>query len=502
MPFKYNSLLYELNKECWINLKLDVREIFSQEKFGRHYEIFDEKEKVIIKYSKRNEQTNEEEYTCFLVISGIDEKLKYEKILRWEEEFYPYDKLRNSPPFNLFIFNALKIKCKKLLFSFSGNKEKAIEESNFLMKNLEKIKKKQKGEIRRNLRLKKHRLRKKISKDIEFAYNSCVNSLNQLKAIDEEKLTPGLPWFIQQWTRDELVSSLKIFDITKRKKFLLKYLKNISEDGRLPNILGNNETNADSIGWLFKRIYQSLKIFNKKEKELIKRKLILSIEKIKKNYVREGFIYNNPKETWMDSLCREGARIEIQAFFLNMLSLAYELTKEEKYRKFEVEFRNNLRENFWNGKILADGLNDFTIRPNVFLAYYIYPKLLSKKEWEICFENSLKKLWLRWGGLSTIDKNANLFTPEDTGENPKSYHNGNSWFFLNNLTALCLWKVNKKKFKKKIEKILNSSTKDILWYGAIGHHSEVSSAKNQKARGCIAQAWSAALYLELVEEIS
>jgi glycogen debranching enzyme len=73
---------------------------------------------------------------------------------------------------------------------------------------------------------------------------------------------------------------------------------------------------------------------------------------------------------------------------------------------------------------------------------------------------------------------------------------------LNNLAALVLYKVNRKKFEKYVEKILKSSARDILWLGAIGHHSEISSAEKQEARGCVAQAWSAALYIELINEAS
>ncbi|HLC65627.1 MAG TPA: amylo-alpha-1,6-glucosidase, partial [Candidatus Nanoarchaeia archaeon] len=86
------------------------------------------------------------------------------------------------------------------------------------------------------------------------------------------------------------------------------------------------------------------------------------------------------------------------------------------------------------------------------------------------------------------------------GENPKSYHNGDSWFWLNNLAALVMYGVDKKKFKQDIDAIIKSSTEDILWNGAIGHHSELSSASTQKAEGCLAMAWSSAMFVELIEE--
>jgi len=160
-----------------------------------------------------------------------------------------------------------------------------------------------------------------------------------------------------------------------------------------------------------------------------------------------------------------------------------------------------VRAEFWDGKILADGLADWTIRPNVFLAAYLYPKLLSKEEWAQCFDNILPKLWLSWGGLATIDQTDSRFINSHTGENSASYHNGDSWFYLNNLAALVLHRTDQKRFQKYIDQIIAASTRDILWQGAIGQHSEVSSASKLESSGCFAQAWSAAMYIELIEEV-
>ena len=163
--------------------------------------------------------------------------------------------------------------------------------------------------------------------------------------------------------------------------------------------------------------------------------------------------------------------------------------------------KSKIKNRFWNGKILADGLNDFTIRPNIFIAAYVYQELLTDKEWETCFDNTLKCLWLDWGGLSTIDKNNPMFAPLSTGENIKSYHRGDSWFWINNLAALTLNRINKLKFNKNIKKIIDASTEEILWKGCIGCHSELSSAKELSSNGCFNQAWSNAMFIELIDEV-
>lgn len=490
MPYNYNSLVYELEKEKWFNLSLDIRHIYRIPKFGRFYNIWEENGNLIIKYTQENE------YDAFLVVRGDD--LKYKKTERWLKVSYINDKKRNSKPYELYIYSALRLKSKCVVMSFGEDKNSALNEANYIYENLERIRDKQKrytknlmGEIDFG------------SNEINFAYRCCLNSLNQLAT--DDGLIAGLPWFFQYWTRDEAIS-INGFDNDFKKKILLRDLDNLKEDGRISNILNdNNSGNADSIGWVFKRISDSLDIFGVKEKNDIRKKLLQSIGRLNNRYARNGLIFNEKNETWMDTSFNDdgrlGARIEIQALSLNMFKLAYRLTKNEKFLELESMLREVVREKFWNGKFLADGFNDFTIRPNVFIAAYVYPELLTKSEWIKCFENILPRLWCNWGGLTTIDKKNPLFTEKYTGEFPKSYHRGDSWFFLNNMAALILYRTNRIKFKRYIKKIIKASTTDILWKGAIGHHSELSSAFRQKSQGCKTQAWSNALYLELINEI-
>ena len=221
--------------------------------------------------------------------------------------------------------------------------------------------------------------------------------------------------------------------------------------------------------------------------------------------MRDDLIYNNPKETWMDTEWnfdhREGFRIEIQCMFLNMLKLAYSLTRKEKYLKQEEKMKKLVREKFWNGSVLADGLDDWTIRPNIFIAAYIYPELLTIKEWELCFKNILPELWLEWGGITTIDKRHPLFCNKHTGEIHQSYHRGDSWFWINNLAAICLFRANPKLFKKKINLILKASKFEYSKLGIPNQQSELSSAFKLESNGCLAQSWSDAMLVELRREL-
>ena len=185
-----------------------------------------------------------------------------------------------------------------------------------------------------------------------------------------------------------------------------------------------------------------------------------------------------------------------------MYKFLFELTKDKKYKELEVWLREEVRKKFWNGKFLVDKADESVIRPNLFIAAYVYPELLSKSEWVKCFNTVLPKLFVEWGGLTTLDKKSKEFVSNHTGENPKSYHNGDSWFWINNLAAIVLSRIDKKKYGKYIKKILNASVKEILYSGISGCGAELSSASCLSSEGCLNQAWSSAMLIELIEELS
>jgi hypothetical protein len=62
-------------------------------------------------------------------------------------------------------------------------------------------------------------------------------------------------------------------------------------------------------------------------------------------------------------------------------------------------------------------------------------------------------------------------------------------------------RISPTKFKNYIKKIALASSNDILFNGYIGCASEVSSAAEQKSEGCLSQAWSNAMFVELMDEL-
>ncbi len=467
MPHDLDSFVYTVNNyKDFVTIDLDCRESYEGEGLGRVYNIYPEQGKLVVEYSKGNS------YRFFLVVGGF---VGFQNIKQWKQVFYPYDQKRNSES-QRYIFSAFKLKGSCFVFSFSTDKYKAMKECSYVLNNHKKLKKKQEHSLIYKTSVK--------SKEVRLAYNAALNSLNSLLANVDGKvgLFAGLPWFFQFWTRDEMVSLKGLSRVTKVDPILDRAFSSMLPDGSLPNRFppSSLET-ADGIGWFYKR-------FNKKVK------LKYVVDSALKYHTKDNFAINNTFDTWMDTIERPGVRIEIQALRLFMYKLLGD-------KKLEHELKERVRGKFWNRIMLFDGLNDPIVRPNIFIAAYVYPELLSKKEWIFCFRNVIPRLWNDWGGLSTVDKYSPLFVSSYTGENNLSYHNGDSWFWINNLAALLMNRFDKKKFKPYIDKIVEASVNEILYSGIVGHHAELSSSKQLDSNGCLSQAWSSALFVELVDEI-
>ncbi|MDD9954216.1 MAG: hypothetical protein OXR66_07840 [Candidatus Woesearchaeota archaeon] len=324
----------------------------------------------------------------------------------------------------------------------------------------------------------------------------------------ETGILAGLPWFHQEWSRDELIA-LGGFLHAKDHAFVTQMLDkwyNAVQDGKLPAIYpAAGLTSIDAPGWLGKRTIDLIRALLKKEQPLPEQ-LPVWREHAKALLdnapVRDNLVWNDRNETWMDTASndtgRKGACIEIQALYTTLAdayALMCALTNTQP-----MEHTLDVSRFVQGEKLLDcihdDGTPDQTTRPNIFLAWYACPGLFTKKQWSTFFASALADLWLPWGGLASISKDDDRFHAWYTGEDVASYHRGDSWYFVNNIAAIAMKKVDAKRFKKYITAIIQASKQD-MHLGFVGHCSEISSAAQQEPCGCWAQAWSASTLLEL-----
>ncbi len=525
---KLNSLFYDVeNFHGEIALELDCRYIYDFSSEGRIYEIIHDGDYIVIHYQKFKEDgLINLDYDYFVIIRGFqDVDIKKE----WVKKHYMYDKRRGQQG-DRWIFDALRFKVKgnlNLVIGFGKTYTKAKEYCDYAYINREQMLSNTNNYY--NNLLGKQQL---SNKDRIFALRCAMKALDDVCIVRGQEFNlrgifAGWPWFYQVWTRDEAISLgglLTTGDYTFVKDVIMRQIIKIIEDGRIPNRhphagLGS----ADGVGWVFKRagdLIDTLKrenllgsILRDEQLITIKNQLKKSIDGLLKHHTRNGFAVNSINETWMDTTgtqndVRDGARIEIQALRLSMYKLMVELCrmtndKEMKtYKSLYRSLKKNIKTYFFKEGKLYDGLNDPAARPNIFLAYYICKDFLSNEEWHQAFDYALERLWISWGGLSTLDKEHPWFKEWHTGENNDSYHRGDSWFFVNNIAAWCLHDLDAEKYKQTVLKILHASMEDCLRHGFVGHCSEISSAAKMEAFGCWAQAWSASTLVELLMKIS
>ena len=499
-----DSLVYQTKNPAWFGVTLDGREQSDQDEWGRLYDIAEQGGCLVMSYTKRVGEREAYQWHC-AVAGYTDFELKKE----WVLKRYVYDELRQDPPFERHVYSAVNLKGSSVVFSVGAKKEEAIKAALDVSERAEHIK----NDLQKTTDdfARRHDSRVQDAQ-ISIAHLAARFSAQGMTVRDHAGsvlgVYAGIPWFTQFWFRDSTLSANQL-DPAVAKSIFLGYGEALARRGNIEACDVSCMSAADTELLFFACASDliSRRALDPQETDRVKQLLIRYLDIRLAEKMRGGFVVNGPKETWMDTehqnSSRAGARIEIQALALRALHLAWELTGDPAYRAREYELVRNVRMAFWDGAVLSDGLADATLRPNIFLAHLFYPELLLRHEWEAAFATALEALWLPWGGLATLPKTHPLFCGADrAGKDPnQSYHHGDSWFFLNNIAARALAQVNARKFKPFIDALLSSSTDDILWSGILGNHSEVSSADEYAAAGCLAQTWSAATYADALDGI-
>jgi hypothetical protein len=493
MPVGKDALLYELNENANVLITLDVKKAYDNRLWGRNYTMSRKKDCTVIRFEKVSDSREDKSHgeREFVVYIALRHDGKTQPVNRWIERMYEDDAGRHESGVR-WVFEAMSFEGKKCAIAVSKKEEQAILMANKVFNSGSKLK----AEKSKHLHALPYRSLE------QFAAHNALNLLATNHGIHA-----GHPWFFQYWSRDSLISA-KALPLPLRRKIILSYLPSVQRDGNLPNRMPASKLGAaDAVGWLFFRaseLYNDLALTEQEERK-IRAAVMSTIANLRKHHVNTDIVYSNVKETWMDTQYNDngrfGARIEIQALTLAMYRFAAELTAKTDYKKYELQLREKVLKHFYLDGLLKDGIDDATCRPNIFIAAYVYPQLLSNEEWKMAIMNTLNKLWLEWGGLASLDTSHPDFFPNDLGNDNRSYHHGDSWYWLNNLAAIVMHRIDKNEFASYIRKIKEASLHNLLWQRSLGSCSELSSASHQTSSGCLNQAWSDAMLIELLQEL-
>lgn len=499
--FEGALLRYKLSRPARVIFELDISHPYERPLWGRHYEIEHNSEMIIVSYYYNSPHGKTDR-----VYVGIGGAEKIKVFDEWFLRDYPFDRARRSHPSHLYIYRGFEALGSDFKIAVAKSKRELNDLLHQRATKKDFFVKRPASSTRLNLT------------DTEaLAAEAAASSLRHLFVnlegnADQAGMYAGLPWFFQLWMRDEatalpvLADLLKpelLNDLIRRRweglragKFLPIYYNLSYEPADVASLDGT------LLYWY--RIGELLQNgrLSRLLKSQFKRRLTSWLEWYLQEFAGTKQRFVEFHQSWMDSLPeRTGRLLEIEALTLRVIQLVHRASRDDHWRRVLDRRLKEVRSIFWDGAVLSDRAGDKTIRPNVFLSWYYFSELLTKKEWQVCFENVLPALWLEWGGLSTLDKNHPEFIGVHSGEPPHSYHRGDSWFFVNNIAALAMYDVNQRLFKTYIERIFKASGDDILSYGVAGHPSELSSASIFQPAGSPVQAWSASTYLELARAI-
>ncbi len=520
--------MYEVQTDSSIVLDLDVKYFDDYSKWGKEYQIYEEKDILFIEFLKKDEQNNE---VLKYYIGIKTQNLQYQRIEEWVEKNYSYDKLRGLDS-QEFVFRALSIDIlnvhKKIAIGYSQDKEDVFEQL-IILDNFEHIVETvEEGIDSNSFTDTKSNIPMSIQTQMayEIAKRTVFDFVVKDKLTDKNKIVAGYPWFYQEWIRDEVLSlrgflEIGEIDIVIDKIDELCYSILENKDSELVRINEKGSlTSFDSILFLAKRIEDvifELDEHNMFESKISKERLELYYNSLYSTFehimstrwnIETELVKIEPGEWWRDTIKWIKYPLALQVATLNLISvlaiLAKLLNKTIKCEEFldlESIFKDKIREIYLRNNMLFDEAQEDIITNDVFLAYYLYPDLCYQEEWESIFEKSLQHLYLNWGGISSLSKFDSRFQENYSGADDISYHQGDSWYFMNALVALSLNHCNSKKFEIQIKSITQNLTSQLLEKGTLGYISEVSSASNNDSRGCSAQLWSHTLYLELLHNL-
>ena len=477
VPVDKSGLVAASDKPVPMVLSLDMRHIYAYPGYGRSYKIEDDESGILISYT---DSTLDQ--TLYLHIRGNYKAINIQEAT-WNQQRYPRDTVRHSAPDTLFTYTLPPLLTSRLHLGCGLTIEEAKAGSSAA----------------------ESAVIPQFSADhpgdpVEIAKHTVQRSLQFLTTPDG--IYAGFPWFHQFWSRDELITALGIPE-DQQLELIKKYLELPLHEGELPTYRGSGTICADGVGWLALLIKEyGIAHFSPDLRE--KMKVFFGEAREQLNIHRRtpsGLIYSGHNATWMDTIGRTGFRIEIQCMYGLVLDILHQLTGSNQYRQEHLETLTTTRHFFFHNGTLLDGLyddmtQDTNHRPNGFIAYLIQPALLSSQEWAECFKSDIAALKTSWGGLTSLASGSDGYQDHSTGENNHSYHQGDSWFFVNNLAALALKRHGHQSFAPIQQKLLSSSTEEILWQHFLGMPGEIASAADGASWGCGIQGFSGGAYLK------
>ena len=281
-----NTLIIENRQDTRTIINFDIRESYQTPQWNRIYAISKKDGIWWIHY-------NIEPIVVGIKVQGIAKTIG-----EWIEKRYSFDKERNSPPFLLWVYQGIEIKAKRIIIAAGESEQEVLDQ-------LKKV-------TSYKLPACAEALAGRQATSSKNAYELARESLLSLRVYDNKRnilgVYAGLPWFFQFWLRDSAVSyrALSFFE-PQEARFLLSQRMHLLHKSHPAYVdLQGKPFGLGSIDgplWIQ---------FRAKE---------FGIHDFLEEHQNIDFITNNKKETWMDTIPREGTRIEVQVLKLSLIHI-------------------------------------------------------------------------------------------------------------------------------------------------------------------------------------
>jgi predicted glycogen debranching enzyme len=347
----------------------------------------------------------------------------------------------------------------------------------------------------------------------------------------------GYHWF-SDWGRDTMIALSGLTLATNRaeiaKSILLEFSGHISE-GMLPNRFPDSSEEAeyntvDATLWYF----EAIRAYAEKtgDYDFVRESLYEKLAGIIVCHLRgtrydihvdtDGLLYagtGGVQLTWMDAKIgdlvitpRIGKAVEIQALWYNALKIMADFAErfgdaedKARYEAMAEAARYSFNQIFWNepGECLFDvvinGQRDVSVRPNQIFAVSLPHSMIEAERARKIVEKVEAELLTPVGLRSLSPKDAQ-YCPIYTGspfDRDSAYHQGTVWGWLIGAFVDAHRKVYPDG-ESRVGQILENF-KNHLTEAGLGQISEIFDAEAPfKPRGCIAQAWSVAEVLRVI----
>jgi len=279
-------------------------------------------------------------------------------------------------------------------------------------------------------------------KEIDEIFKKSVFGLEKLKVEAEAGFgyVAGFPWFIQFWGRDlgwMIPAIVDYGNFEDAKKTLTTLMRFQSKEGEIPNFISlDGNPSYGSIDatplWIISLAYY---IQNSGDLEFLKetRKNILKAFGWCMSKTDDGLLEAGKRETWMDTLDRDGKPVEVQAIWYDcLLSLKKlsEILGEDLIDFSYIEELKEKIERFWNpiSNLYFDRMK-WKFKDEKKTINSIFPLFfkISKNPLKV-LERIESEEFTSPFGVRTLSKN-------DPDFNPLGYHTGSVWSWITGLAA-------------------------------------------------------------------